>query len=142
MVEFESTGPSIDDSDLDQLEQEISGRLPDAYRRFLKMHNGGLPSPDTVDVPGLASSPTDIQLFFGIGGANPARGIAWNRATFADRVHPNLLPIACDSGGALYLLSLEAPPTGRVIFHDPEVPSMYLEVAPDFDSFLAMIRSF
>ena len=71
MIELQEVGPSLTEERVASFEQELGISLPDQYRRFLLQTNGGMPSPqkDTVDVEGLRGSPTDVQVFFRIGGA-------------------------------------------------------------------------
>jgi hypothetical protein len=64
---IDSCGPRVEPTDIEALEAELDAKLPSAYREFLLTYNGGTPTPSTVDVPGAAGTPTDVQVFFGIG---------------------------------------------------------------------------
>ena len=144
------TGPNLSDSDVLELEARLRFTLPDAYRSFLLEFNGGISVPDTIHIDGLPGSPTDVQVFFGIGRAEETEGIEWNLASLSERLEEQLLPIACDSGGSVFCLSLRPHDYGAVFFADlQEVfadfetrrPRMYW-IAPDFGGFLQMLRPF
>jgi hypothetical protein len=146
MVTIEDHGPKLSESDVSELERRIGAVLPKQYRRFLLRFNGGVPTPDTVDVEGLEGTPTDVQEFFGIGLVPESSCIEWWLTTLVERLEEGLLPIAGDSGGSVYCLSLREHDRGAVLFcdlqsvafdyeHDPE----FYPVAPDFDTFLSKL---
>lgn len=142
MIRIEGSGKILADVDIEDLEKTLQVNLPAQYRRFLIAYNGGVPVPDVVDVEGVPGSPTDIQVFFGIDQAIESSDLIWNWQTFSGRIPETLLPIACDSGGNLFCLSLSAGALGHVFFVDLEQESLntYL-VAEEFDTFLQKIRS-
>jgi hypothetical protein len=149
MVTIENPGPRILEADIRDFERRIGEPLPEEYRRFLLEFNGGAPSPDTIDIEGLPGSSVDVQVFFGIGRAVTSSGIEWNMATLAARLKEGLLPIACDSGGSVFCLSLKGCKRGTVFYCDLESafadfdsePSLY-PVASSFDEFLKKLRAF
>jgi cell wall assembly regulator SMI1 len=141
---IENSGPKIGTQDIAQIEAELGAALPDCYRRFLLQYNGGSPTPDTIDVPGAADSPTDVQVFFGIGRSVESSGLASNLALVRERC-PNLhvLPVACDSGGNLFGLSIDHGTASKVIYCDLDDPDCATyEVAASFDEFIAKMRAF
>jgi hypothetical protein len=112
-----------------------------SYREFLLTYNGGRPWPDVVNVDGAPGTPTDLQLFFGIDAAIGSSDLVWNRDTFAERLSGRMLPIACDSGGNLFCLSLSGDDAGAVFYVDLEhAASAYYLVAKDFPSLLEKFR--
>ena len=141
-MEVEETGESLTDEQLERFEGTLRAVLPGPYRRFLLKSNGGVPCPDTIDVEGAPGSPTDVQVFFGIGRPVKSSDLDWNKRTFADRLPSELLPIACDSGGNLFCITLAGDAAGHVIYVDlePLQPTHY-RVARDFDTFLDKIGS-
>lgn len=116
------------------------------YRQFLLKFNGGRPSPDTVDIEGLPDSPTDVQEFFGIETSLETSELNWNKETFSDRIPARMLPVACDSGGSIFCLSLSGEDSGKVIYADLQfVGDMkqkvtFYPVAENFDAFLGKLR--
>lgn len=141
---IENTGPKITSQDVESIEAELGAALPDSYRRFLLQYNGGSPTPDTVDVPGAASSPTDVQVFFGIGRSVESSDLSWNLALVGERcVGLHALPIACDSGGNLFCLRCESGIATWVIYCDLDDPACTVyEVASSFDEFVSSLRPF
>jgi hypothetical protein len=142
MVRIEESGRPLSENQIAGLEKKMTARLPETYRRFLVRNNGGLPTPDTVDVPGAPGSPTDVQVFFGIGRDVETSDLEWNLKTFEGRIAERLLPIACDSGGNLFCLALSGDDAGQVSYCDLEGSGNPYAIAPDFDAFLGKIRPF
>jgi len=149
MINIEDAGPPLTEERIAAFEKELGVSLPEQYRRFLLGTNGGMPSPDRdiVDLEGAPRSCTDVQVLYRIGGSVESSELSWNKSTLSERIPDDLLPIACDSGGNDFCLSLRENDRGAVLFCDLEsvwgdfeaTPKFY-PLAPDFDSFLAMIR--
>jgi hypothetical protein len=148
MARIEQAGRALSEKDIVALEQRIGCRLPESYRRFLLENNGGVPTPDmdTIDIEHLLGSSTNVQVFFGIDTPVESSNIEWNIRSLEGRISSQLLPIASDSGGNIFCISLSESDFGGVVYCDFD-PSwhlggpIYYRVAPDFDSFLARIRS-
>lgn len=143
MIEISGKGPSIDQEAIASLENTLGVALPDAYRRFLLSNNGGTPSPDIIDVNGLPGSPTDVQVFFGIGRTVESSDLFWNLQLLGDlRQGDLILPIARDSGGNLFGLKMSRPEGYPVLYIDISRPqNRPYTVASDFDTFLNKIRA-
>jgi cell wall assembly regulator SMI1 len=144
MVDISGTGPTLTEDEVKNFESGLGVALPADYRAFLLAHNGGTPTPDTIDVPPLLESPTDVQVLFGIGRKVMSSDLSWNLQAFADRwPKRSALPIACDSGGNLFCLELSGSNLGRVIYYDLNAPVCTGSVvAPTFQSFLNRLRHF
>jgi|SRR3954470_13776152 hypothetical protein len=143
MIEISGRGPSIDQEAIAALENAFGAPLPDAYRRFLLSNNGGKPSPDIIDVNGLPGSPTDVQVFFGVGRTVESSDLFWNLQLLGNLDQEDrILPIARDSGGNLFGLSMSRREGYPVVYVDMSGPKNrpYL-VASDFDTFLNKIRA-
>jgi SMI1-KNR4 cell-wall len=144
MVAIDNCGPTLREESIKELEVELGASLDLHYREFLKGHNGGTPTPNTVDVQGLPGSPTDVQVFFGIDESAGTNDLSWNLA-FARERFPRtpLLPIACDSAGGLFCLEIRRGVTAKVVFCEPNAPSGTLfDVADDFREFRLRLREF
>ena len=103
-LRIDNLGSAILDKDLNELEANTGFPLPPDYREFLLKFNGGQPTPYEIEIDGLDESPTDVQVFFGIGRSEKTSNIAWNWAELSERLEDVGLPIASDSGGALFVL--------------------------------------
>ncbi len=117
--EIQSPGKPLAEEDVAELERLIGRRLPDDYRAFLLANNGGMPVPDAFPIHGFPEEDEgEIQVFFGIGREVESSDLSWNVNTFKERVPPNLLPIACNSGGDLICLSVSGDDVGAGLFWD------------------------
>ena len=149
MVTMEEQGPKLSDVDISALEARLGVALPLSYRQFLLVFNGGVPTPDNVDVEGLEGGAADVQVFFGVGRAIEATCIEWNTATLTERLDSWLVPIASDSGGSVFCLSVRREDHGSVLYCDLTSvfgdlgirPPLYF-VARDFEAFVAKLRPF
>ena len=143
-MEIENPGPNLNLRDVAAFEARVGIDLPDAYRKFLLLYNGGTPTPDNVDVPSAPGTPTDIQVFFGIGRPIESSDLSWNLSLVVERC-PTLcaLPIACDSGGGLFCLKIENGTAMAVIYCDLDAPDcVSYAVAPNFEMFVSRLRPF
>jgi hypothetical protein len=144
MVEISEQGSqSISAAEIAALEGKLGAKLSDSYRRFLMLNNGGRPSPDIIDIEGVPGSPTDVQIFFGIGRNIESSDLSWNLDLIAER-YPghHLLPIACDSGGNLFCLEVSQGIASEVMYCDlNDSCGAFYKVALHFDEFLNKIRA-
>ena len=116
MIAINNPGPQIDASRIAEVEAAIGGTLPASYEDFLLKNNGARPVPDTIDIDRLPGSSTDIQVFFGIGRGVETSNLSWNIKFVSKRLPDHrLLPIACDSGGNIFCLSVLGEFRGTVI---------------------------
>ena len=149
MMTLEDRGPKVAETAIASLEESLGSPLPSEYREFLIASNGGVPTPDTIDIPGFPESPTNVQVLFGVGRSVESSCLQWNLRTLAERLDPKLVPIACDSGGNVFCLSLRPPDSGAVlycdlqaVFADYKSKPQYYAVAPSFGLFLNKLRPF
>ena len=134
-----------DDGELDRLEEELGGRLPNVYRRFLKEYGGiGLEGGAVFPSPGLPDhrSAGRISAFYGLGGDRDwdLRTRAFD--TYAGRIPDETIPIG-ESEGDLVLLGFEGSRRGRVYswFHEQAAsPDDIHRVADSFEGFLELLR--
>ncbi len=90
-------------------------KLPADYRRFILDNNGGRPVKNIH--PALQ---TDVNWLFGLNREPAWASIEWNMETYQDRIPGRSIPLACDSGGNLYLQLLDRDHHGWIIFWDHE----------------------
>jgi hypothetical protein len=117
---------------LDKFEKRLGARLPEPYRKFLQLYNGGHPRG--------ARKISALHHVYGL-----HDGPSW--AQFPDRekiydglVPERLLPIGDDPGGNLICISLLGNDRGTVYFWDHECARdeahSLTVLAPDFDSYI------
>ncbi|MCB1326219.1 MAG: SMI1/KNR4 family protein [Spirochaetales bacterium] len=137
-VEFENTGKPLAPRDLLWLRSKWEHALPSSYEAFLRQTNGGQPWPDTIDVKGLATSPTDVQVIFGFGRDVESSDLRWNIENFPGLIaEAGLLPVGRDSGGGLFCLDSE----GKVFFVEMDGLHQHL-VAKSFGDFVVALREY
>ena len=161
MLRIDDTGPQLTESDVSNFEVCCGLTLPKDFKSFLLQFNGGRPTPDTIrigqelgnmDAGAAADLPgkTNVDTIFGLRDPMVSCNLDWNFATFKERLRnlPNvLLPIACDSGGSIFCLTLSEESKGRIVYCDLEcvfakygtVPGLY-EVAASFEEFLSSLK--
>lgn len=142
MVSMKEQGLALSEEQITLLEEKIAWSLPMTYRHFLMKNNGGRPEPDVIDVAGLPETPTDLQVFFGIGGDLESCDLLWNFSLIRERCSTHaIFPIACDSGGNLFCLSMSVGMGASVVYCelDSSESKVYV-VAPSFDKFMEMIK--
>ena len=135
-IRIDSPGSAISESDISDLESNVGFALPSDYCQFLRKHNGGQPMPYSVEIVDFDQSPTDVQVFFGINRIENTSNISWNLAELSERLNGVGLPIACDSGGALFVLKSNESVVYLLPFEDDS--TMYF-VADSFSEFVNML---
>lgn len=142
MVELTEGGRKLDVSDLDNFESEIGLVLPSEYRSFLLAGNGGVPFPNIVDIRDMPGSPTDIQLFFGIGMNFESSELLWNCILIngGELSSVKRVPVACDSGGGVFFFEVRADGLDGVFFDDSFGESDGYRVSNGFYEFISAIR--
>ncbi|WP_276501883.1 SMI1/KNR4 family protein [Terrimonas pollutisoli] len=126
---------------ISQFESANDVVLPDDYKNFLLKYNGGEPKP--------AIEPTiksDVQWIYGMVSEPYFASLFQHLDTFQGRLPSWYIPIANDSGGNLYVMSLYEENHGVIAFwsHENEAEEgqadQYFDnmqfVAPSFTDFL------
>lgn len=118
LTPIDGASPLSQDS-LTKVEQKYSCRLPDDYAKFLLENNGGFPSPDCVyfEEDGLKTA-TDVFCYFAIEEEPIWASMDWHLEILEGRLPKNTLPIARDSCGNLWLISVGGDNLGSVYFWD------------------------
>ncbi|MGL5002547.1 MAG: SMI1/KNR4 family protein [Casimicrobium sp.] len=150
--EEEFSSPSTaSEQDVRSLETSISPdcKLPDDYKKFLLEFNGGKPEPDVIKVPGRRGGEAVIDRFFPLRFRLENETVAFKKAqTYRGRIPGEVLPVACDAAGNLFLLCVSGENVNQVFFWDHEREAdgekqPYFDnmtfIADSFDSFLNSI---
>lgn len=104
-------------SDINQFETHNNISLPNDYKDFLIRNNGGRPNPNLV--PSVKS---DVQWIYGMVDEPYYASIFQHIDMFHKRIPSWYFPIANDTGGNLYLMSLYHENHGLIAFwrHEEE----------------------
>jgi hypothetical protein len=105
----------IEIKDIAQFETHNNISLPQDYKDFLLRHNGGRPKPNIV--PSIKS---DVQWIYGMVDEPYYASISQHIDMFHKRIPSWYFPIANDSGGNLYLMSLYQENHGLIAFWNHE----------------------
>ena len=135
---LDGVGPKIIENNIYKLESSIGFTLSSDYREFLLKYNGGQPTLNEVKIHDFPQSPTDVQVFFGINRSVKTSDICWYVSEFPDIITRIGVPIACDSGGALFILS----PNKSVVYLLPfDHESKVYAVASTFSVFWESLKT-
>jgi cell wall assembly regulator SMI1 len=122
---------------IEQVESALGRRFPDEYVEFLLAHNGGFPKPSGVRLPGRATATETVSWFLGIDGKENLDLMVHARSYCGSLVPPDLLPIAFDPGGNLFLLNVgDGAERGHVYFWNHE-GGRIRDIFPSLDAFLS-----
>lgn len=117
-------------ADLTEFEEANNVALPGDYKQFLIEHNGGRPYPNIC----LAVK-SDVQWIYGMVHEPYYASLFQHIAIYQNRIPSWYFPIANDSGGNLYVMSLYKENHGMVAFWDHE-----RETAGDADQYFDNMR--
>lgn len=124
---------------LEDFEELNEIKLPNDYREFLIKFNGGGPYPNGV---ALQYGDTDVQYIFGMhDGPFYSNFFAYLDA-YVDRVPTGYIPIANDSGGNLFIMSLRPENFGEISFWRHEFELKEGDTADYFDNTEVLTNSF
>ncbi|HUC81845.1 MAG TPA: SMI1/KNR4 family protein [Flavisolibacter sp.] len=124
-------------TDIDDFEKHNNVQLPDDYRQFLIHYNGGKPVPNIE--PTIRS---DVQWIYGMVVEPYYASLFQHLETFSGRIPSWYMPIANDSGGNLYVMSLYAENHGTIAFWNHENEADEGEADEYFDNMKFVAGSF
>jgi cell wall assembly regulator SMI1 len=140
--------PPAEEGRVSVLEAKLGRRLPDEYREFLLLYNGGRPVPSAFQFAANKGSDTDslVNWFLSLhdGEVSNLEKVA---RLMNGRIPSETLPIARDPFGNLILLGLHGDVRGKIYFWDherepddqPDWSNIDL-IADDFDRFMRGLR--
>jgi cell wall assembly regulator SMI1 len=119
-VKIRNSRPSITIAEIIEVESEIGLVLPEDYRNFLMLHNGGNPDPSLFPLTGDPLNPYGIlRRLYCICPGDPLNLID-NYFLTKDRLPNGILPIGEDSFGNLICIGLLQNNFGKIFFWDHE----------------------
>lgn len=120
VLEISHSREPVSEQDIISLESVLGAQLPDTYRKFLLLHNGGHPNPNVFPIH---NNPSDnrgqIDYFLCIKVKDIYNLPTWIRR-YKNRIPHDLIPIAVDPGGNLICLSIMDINRGKIYFWDHE----------------------
>lgn len=138
-IRISDTFDKIDIERLLDFEKFNNVELPEDYRNFLLTYNGGVLRSNTIP---LEFTNTDVLVLFGMFDL-PQYGSFFNKVdVFCERIPSWYIPIASDSGGNLFIMSLWEGNKGVVAFWRHEEESPEGEADQYFDNLTKVGESF
>jgi hypothetical protein len=147
-VTIKNSHKAILESDLRKLESRMRAKLPPAYRKFLRSHNGGIPTPDLFSTrDGKIDS--IVRNFLPLDSDDEESLTSeFEEFTLEKQIPSNIIPIAIDPADDRIVLSLFGRDAGSIYYwargQEPDPPScsykyMYL-IADSFEEFLSYLH--
>lgn len=143
--------PPPTEGEIKRLESEVGATLPDDFRRFLDVANGGELADYSILV--THSGGDELMGFSSVYATRPAPGrITFERALRNERARKNIpegvLPIAYDAGDSILFMDLSGDAGGRIVAFVHELPDWtgrgrsdaYVEVAPSFGEYVDQLQ--
>jgi hypothetical protein len=121
----------ININDIQQLEEKLRFKLPDAYGSFLLEFNGGFPSPNIFWI-NEDEKESKLSIFFGIAEGKPTD--IYENYLF-DGLPEGILPIGRDPGGNFICIGILPANSGEIFFLDHETNDV-IPIGKDLPSFL------
>lgn len=132
--------------DIGAFEKKHGIHLPDDYRQFLNIHNGGRPERAhrvfTFQTRSGAVSESLVNWFSGLV-SRQNYSLENDIETYAERIPGHMLPIACDPFGNVILLDLREPGKSGIWFWDHEKEPASIQEAGIYkiaDSFTEFVK--
>jgi len=130
---FSGSYRRLDVADIETFEAKNGLRLPESYKQFLLLTNGGQPkTKNALDIPSWPHKSTVINYFFGID-TGDTYDLVDNMRAYEGRAPKHCFPIADDVPGNMLCIELTGPGEGNVYFWDhenesdhPSYANMYL----------------
>ncbi len=148
-MHFEDRNPvQIHSPDLQRFERRLGLVLPEDYKAFLLLNNGGRTTLYVLRAGNVG--PVIVNDFFGLDPGSPL-DLDDNVLSYKGRVPAGFLPFANDPGGNVFLLALADENRGSVFFWDHErepqeeglhwrdYPNLY-SLSDSFTDFLGMLE--
>lgn len=114
MTQIIKPNTKINEEQLANFEKQINANLPEDYKRFLILNNGGQPDKTEFTVKKYGSS--ILQRFFGFNTPYKTDNFDYILNTFKNRVPDDFLPIGRDMLGNLVLLGTRKKYDGKIYF--------------------------
>lgn len=142
MTQIIKPNPIIKEEQLADFEAQLNARLPEDYRQFLLLHNGG--QPDKTEFTAKKYGGSIMQRFFGFNTPYNTDNFDYILRTYKDRVPDDFLPIARDMLGNLLLIGIRRRYVGKVYFwwheNEAEKKAWFKNIYSINDSFTAFFN--
>ncbi|WP_350279727.1 SMI1/KNR4 family protein [Kribbella sp. HUAS MG21] len=137
---YQETYPPASPSRLSELEEQLGERLPESYREYLAVQDGGA-------LEGYNNH--GIEIVTGIGEVPKWSSLWYLLSQDGDVIPTGWIPVGTDAGGGLFLLAVTGEDRGSVWYQSSELeeddegvtsPVVRERLADSWDEFLASIE--
>ncbi|MBL9178383.1 MAG: SMI1/KNR4 family protein [Verrucomicrobiaceae bacterium] len=112
---------ALKEDDLEHLESRLGVKLPQDYKIFMMLHNGGKPAASVFNFAERgAQTSASVRRFFALDDSHKFYSLNKHISIYHGRHPPGMVPVACDSFGNLILLECAGEHYGNVFFWDHE----------------------
>jgi len=147
MTVINESEPPLTDKEIEIIHKRLGYKLPDEYRQFLQVSNGGVPSPDAVRHDGEYYD--YVSCFYAVRNNAYSNDLFVNIEEYKDLILSHYLPIGDSPGGNVYCISLKAEDFGAVYFWDHDEANYEGEpwefnmtlLSPSFNKFIESLYS-
>ncbi len=138
-VTITDPGRKLSDADIERLEKSLGLPLPKYYKWWLELFNGGVPSPNILDIQEAPVKTTRIAVFFSFEAEDPERDLL-HHWEIIDGPRIGLLPVGRDEQNRYIVVGVGEESPGMVFcLIEEDAPGAYW-LASDFDDFLDLLR--
>lgn len=142
-IKLKKTGPPLSERELQEFEEEMGYKLPEAYRSFLLAHNGGRPEPEFFIVPDWQYRESLVNEFKSIVPDGEGFGVRQIMEMKGDIFPEGFIPIGRDPGGNMILMSLMGESRENIYFWDHEnTPDDRLQNLSEYSNMYFLAGSF
>lgn len=117
-VEIKDQEESLSESAIPAIEKRLGFSLPNEYRDFLKISNGGSPVPDAVKYEGEYFD--YVSMFYSVRRNAYSNDLFRNIEEYRELIPSHYLPIGESPGGDVFCLSLKNEDYGAVYYWNHE----------------------
>lgn len=117
------------------LEEELNIKLPEDYKKFLDKYNGGTTPKTYVKI---GRSKDDVRAFFGYDVSSSTYDFSRleKTGTLGELLEKKLFPIASNSGGDFYVISLHNENYGEILIYYHDLLGKKKVIASNFSEFI------
>ncbi len=139
-IQFTELGNPATNEQIQTAEVQYNVKLPEDYKRFLLLYNGGEPLNNVVRWQADGSHEETLERFLSVDTAVPGNLNVYMER-YLGRVPLELIPIAHDPGGNLFCMAVDGPAVGSIYFwnHDYEAE---IGEAPTYKNLTLICNSF
>ena len=128
------------EQNINDFEQKYNIQIPEQYREFLLIYNGGETLKTEFKSKKISS---DIIGFYGLGSAEKDYNYSFfeETGTLIDYLEDDMLPITSNLLGDHIMIRLSNENLGKIYFYYHDQPKKYIEITEDFKTFVSKCES-